>query len=55
MEDIMKKTICRIDSKGNVYDYGVGYADPYEVIPKHYKFNGMFYESKGSKTICTVE
>ena len=55
MEDTMKKTICRIDSKGNIYNYGVGYADPYEVIPKHYKYNGMFYESNGSKTIYTVE
>ena len=35
-------TIIKVDSKGNEYNYGGGYKDPYEVIPKNYKFNGFF-------------
>lgn len=36
-------------------DYGTGYTDPYEVIPKNYKFNGMFYESTNTNVIYVVE
>lgn len=48
-------SIKKIDSKGNVTDYGKGYPDVYEVIPKNYKFNGLFYEANGTKTIYIVE
>lgn len=47
--------IIKIDSKGKEYNYGNGYKNPYEVIPKSYKFNGLFYESKNTKTIYIVE
>ena len=47
--------IKKIDSKGNVYNYGKGYTDPYEVIPKHYTFNGLFYTNSNTKTIYVVE
>lgn len=43
--------ITKLDSKGKEYNYGGGY----EVIPKSYKFNGLFYESKYTKTIYIVE
>ena len=43
--------IIKIDSSGKEYNYGAGYKDAYEVIPKNYKFNGLFYESKETKKI----
>ena len=48
-------TIIKIDRNGKETDYGNGYKDPYEVIPKKYKFNGLFYESSDSKTIYIVK
>ena len=53
MFDNMK--IIKIDYKGNEMNYGGGYVDAYEVIPKDYKFNGMFYESDRTRTIYIVE
>ena len=47
--------ITKLDSKGKEYNYGGGYEDVHEVIPKSYKFNGLFYESKYTKTIYIVE
>jgi len=47
--------IIKIDASGKEYDYGYGYKDAYEVIPKSYKFNGLFYTSKNTKTIYIVE
>ena len=47
--------IIKIDSNGKEHNYGNGYKDAYEVIPKNYKFNGLFYESKETKTIYIVE
>lgn len=47
--------IIKIDANGKEYDFGKGYKDVYEVIPKNYKFNGLFYESKETKTIYIVE
>ena len=47
--------ITKIDSNGKEYNYATGYNDAYEVIPKNYKFNGLFYEAKGTKTIYIVE
>lgn len=35
-------TIIKIDGKGKEINYGSGYTDSYEVIPKNYKFNGLF-------------
>lgn len=46
--------IIKIDGNGKETNYGKGYAEPYEVIPKNYKYNGLFYESKGTKTIYIV-
>ena len=48
-------TIIKIDRNGKETDYGTGYKDPYEVIHKTYKFNGLFYESSDSKTIYIVK
>ena len=50
-----KMTIIKVDSKGNEYNYGKGYKDPYEVIPKNYKFNGLFYEASNTKTIYIIK
>ena len=47
--------IKKIDANGKVHNYGKGYKDAYEVIPKNYKFNGLFYEAAGTKTIYIVE
>ena len=47
--------IIKIDANGKEYDYGKGYKDAYEVIPKNYKFNGLFYEASNTKTIYIVE
>ena len=47
--------IKKIDANGKEYDYGGGYKDAYEVIPKNYKFNGLFYETNNTKTIYLVE
>jgi hypothetical protein len=47
--------VIKINSDGTQINYGKGYKDAYEVIPKSYKFNGMFYESKNSKCIYVVE
>ncbi|MEE6208497.1 MAG: hypothetical protein VZR95_10625 [Alphaproteobacteria bacterium] len=48
----MKKTytIKKLTDKGET-NYGKGYEDVYEVIPKDYKFNGLFYESKRTKNV----
>lgn len=46
--------IIKIDGNGKEYNYGKGYTDVYEVIPKSYKFNGLFYETTNSKTIYIV-
>ena len=43
--------ITKIDGKGNETKYGDGYLNPYDVIPKSYKFNGLFYENKQTDTI----
>lgn len=43
--------IIKIDKNGQETSYGKGYKDPYEVIPKNYIFNGLFYEAKNSKSI----
>lgn len=51
--NIMK--IIKIDANGKEYNYGKGYKDAYEVIPKNYKFNGLFYEASNTKTIYIVE
>lgn len=48
-------TIIKIDGKGKEINYGSGYTDPYEVIPKNYKFNGLFYEAENTKAIYIVE
>lgn len=48
-------TIIKIDGKGKETNYGTGYKDPYEVIPKNYKFNGLFYEAKNTRTIYITE
>ena len=53
--DIKDMKIVKIDSKGNEYNYGKGYKNPYEVIPKGYMFNGLFYEKNDTKTIYIVE
>lgn len=52
----MTKTysITKVDSNGKETNFGKGYTDVYEVIPKSYKFNGLFYESKNSKIIYIV-
>lgn len=47
--------IIKIDANGKEYDYGNGYKDVYEVIPKSYKFNGLFYEANNTKTIYIVK
>lgn len=47
--------IIKIDRNGKETNYGTGYKDPYEVIPKNYKFNGLFYESESTKTIYIVK
>ena len=47
--------ITKIDSNGKEYNLGAGYKDAYEVIPKNYKPNGLFYEAEGTKTIYIVE
>lgn len=47
--------IIKIDGKGKETSYGSGYNDPYEIIPKNYKFNGLFYEAPDTKTIYIVE
>ena len=52
---MIEMKIIKIDSKGKEYNYGNGYKNPYEVIPKSYKFNGLFYENKNTKTIYIVE
>lgn len=51
----MKMTIKKINANGKETNYGTGYTDPYEVIPKNYKFNGLFYEAENTKTIYIVE
>lgn len=48
-------TIKKINANGKETNYGTGYTDPYEVIPKNYKFNGLLYESENTKTIYIVE
>ena len=48
-------TIKKINAKGKETNYGSGYTNPYDVIPKNYKFNGLFYEAKNTKTIYIVE
>ena len=48
-------TIKKIDAKGKEYNYGKGYKNAYEVIPKRYKFNGSFYAASNTKTIYIVE
>ena len=47
--------IKKIDANGKEHDYGKGYKDVYEVIPKNYTFNGLFYEASNTKTIYVVE
>ena len=46
--------ITKIDGKGKEYNYE-NYENIREVIPKSYKFNGLFYERKDTKTIYIVE
>ena len=53
--EIRGMKITKIDSNGKEHNYGTGYKDAYEVIPKSYEFNGLFYESKDTKTIYIVE
>lgn len=50
-----KMTIIKVDKNGKETNYGSGYTDPYEIIPKNYKFNGLFYEAQNTKTIYIVE
>ena len=47
--------ILKIDGSGKETNCGSGYINPYEVIPKKYKFNGLFYEENNTKTIYIVE
>lgn len=47
--------IIKVDANGKEHNYGSGYKDVYEVIPKNYKFNGLFYEAKDTKTIYIVK
>lgn len=42
--------ITKVDAKGNESDCGI-YTDIYEVIPKNYKLNGLFYEASNTKQI----
>ena len=46
--------ITKIDGIGNQYIYG-NCENINDVIPKTYKFNGLFYERKDTKTIYIVE
>ena len=46
--------VTKIDGNGKEYNYG-HYENIYEVIPKNYLFNGLFYERKDTKTIYIVE
>lgn len=49
--------VIKTDAKGNESDYGV-YADSvdiYEMIPRKYKFNGLFYETSNTKTFYTKQ
>ena len=48
------KKITKIDVIGNQYIYG-NCENINDVIPKTYKFNGLFYERKDTKTIYIVE
>ena len=46
--------ITKIDANGKEYDYG-NCENIHDVIPKTYKFNGLFYERKDTKTIYIVD
>lgn len=47
--------IIKIEANGKEKNYGSGYNDAYEIIPKSYKFNGLFYENKNTKVIYVIE
>lgn len=47
--------IKKIDQNGKEFDYGSGYKNPYDVIPKNYIDNGLFYANQNTKIIYIVE
>lgn len=52
----MKRTdeaiIEKIDPSGKVTNYGINVIN--DVVPKNYKFNGLFWECPNTKTIYTT-
>ena len=57
-ETHMKKyKVTKLDSRsGKETEYGGGYTEEdVKLITKGYKFNGLFYDRKGSSIIYTVE